>query len=137
MTLFVDSSAFYAGADRGDRQHQRAVAILSAGESLVTTDHVVVEAWLLLQRRLGTRIAERFWEGLRSGVARIEPVGLADLERAWHIGLDFSDQGFSIVDRTSFAVMQRLGVLRAASFDDDFAIFRFGLRKERAFDLLR
>ena len=137
MTLFVDSSAFYAGADRGDRQHQRAVAILSAGEPLVTTDHVLVEAWLLLQRRLGAQAAERFWEGLRAGVARIEPVGAADLERAWSIGLEFSDQGFSIVDRTSFAVMQRIGVLRAASFDDDFAIFRFGLRKSRAFDLVR
>lgn len=137
MTLFVDSSTFYAAADRGDRQHERAVAILSAGEPLVTTDHVLVEAWLLLQRRLGTAIAERFWDGLRSGAARIEPVGPADLERAWSIGLDFPDQGFSIVDRTSFAVMQRLGVLRAASFDDDFAIFRFGSKRERAFEVVR
>lgn len=137
MTLFVDSSAFYAAADRGDRQHERAAAILTAGEPLVTTDHVLVEAWLLLQRRLGPQIAERFWEGLRSGAARIELVGPADLERAWSIGIDFPDQGFSIVDRTSFAVMQRLGVLRAASFDDDFAIFRFGSKRERAFDVVR
>jgi uncharacterized protein len=137
VTLFVDSSAFYAGADRADRQHERAATILSAGEPLVTTDHVLVEVWLLLQRRLGTRIAERFWEGLRTGVARIEPVGVADLERAWNIGLDFGDQGFSIVDRTSFAVMQRLGVYRAASFDDDFAVFRFGPRRARAFDVVR
>jgi predicted nucleic acid-binding protein len=68
---------------------------------------------------------------------RIESVGGADLERAWNIGVDFGDQGFSIVDRESFAVMQRLGVLRAASFDDDFAIFRFGPRRERAFDVVR
>jgi len=74
---------------------------------------------------------------LRSGAARIEPVGPADLERAWSIGRDFPDQGFSIVDRTSFAVMQRLGVLRAASFDDDFAIVRFGSRRERAFEVVR
>lgn len=137
MTLFVDSSAFYAGADRGDRQHERAVSVLGGGEPLVTTDHVLVEAWLLLQRRLGMRSAERFWEGLRNGAARIEPVGIADLERAWNIGVEFGDQGFSIVDRTSFAVMQRLGVFRAASFDDDFAIFRFGPRKERAFNVVR
>ena len=64
-------------------------------------------------------------------------VFLADLERAWSIGLDFPDQAFSIVDRTSFAVMQRMGVLRAASFDDDFAIFRFGSRRERAFEVVR
>jgi hypothetical protein len=33
--------------------------------------------------------------------------------------------------------MQRLGVLRAASFDDGFAIFRFGPRQDRAFDVVR
>ena len=74
---------------------------------------------------------------MRTGVARIEPVGDADLERAWAIGSDFSDQDFSIVDRTSFAVMLRLGLLRVASFDDDFAVFRFGPRRERAFEIAR
>jgi uncharacterized protein len=38
---------------------------------------------------------------------------------------------------TSFAVMQRIGVLRAVSLDDDFAIFRFGRRRERSFELVR
>ncbi len=52
------------------------------------------------------------------------------------IGEAFADQDFSIVDR-SFAVMQRLGVLRVATFGDDFAIFRFGRRRERAFEILR
>ena len=61
----------------------------------------------------------------------------ADLEVAWSIGQAFPDQDFSIVDRTSFAVMERLGVLRAASFDADFAVYRFGLRRERAFEILR
>jgi predicted nucleic acid-binding protein len=137
VTLFVDSSTFYAGADRGDRSHDRAAAILRAGEALVTTDHILIETWLLLNGRLGRHTAERFWDGLRAGVARLESVGSADLERAWSIGLDFPDQSFSLVDRTSFAVMLRLGVLRVASLDDDFAIFRFGARRERAFEVLR
>jgi predicted nucleic acid-binding protein len=81
--------------------------------------------------------AERFWEGLRGGVATVEPVGLADLEAAWQIGLSYRDQDFSIVDRTSFAVMRRLGIERAASFDDDFAIFRFGPSRRLAFTILR
>jgi len=34
-----------------------------------------------------------------------------------------SFQDFSIVDRTSFAIMERLGLSHAASFDDDFAIY--------------
>ena len=137
MSLFVDSSAFYAAADDGDVNAQRARQALSGDRSLVTTDHVLVETWTLLRWRLGRAAAERFWDALRGGVARIEPIGRADLDVAWEIGLAFPDQDFSFVDRTSFAVMQRLGVLRVATFDDDFAIFRFGPGRDRAFELVR
>jgi len=41
------------------------------------------------------------------------------------------------VDRTSFAVMRRLGLGRVASFDDDFAIFQFGRDRRSAFTVLR
>ncbi|MEJ7747656.1 MAG: hypothetical protein WKF56_00010 [Candidatus Limnocylindrales bacterium] len=40
------------------------------------------------------------------------------------------------MDRTSFAVMRRLGVHRAASFDSDFAVFRFGPRRDQAFEVI-
>ncbi len=103
----------------------------------MTTDHVLVETWLLLRHRLNRGAAERFWEGLRLGVAAVEPVAAADLEVAFTIGRDFPDQDFAIVDRTSFAVMQRLGISRVASFDDDFAVFRFGRDRKRAFEVLR
>ncbi|HWH43319.1 MAG TPA: PIN domain-containing protein [Thermoleophilaceae bacterium] len=137
MSLFVDSSAFYAAADDADAGAERARRALAAGESLVTTDHVLVESWTLLRWRLGRAEAERFWQGIRGGAARVEPVGLADLDVAWEIGLVFADQDFSLVDRTSFAVMQRLGVVRVATLDDDFAVFRFGPRRERAFHIVR
>jgi len=67
----------------------------------------------------------------------MEPVGAADLEAAWQIGASYRDQDFSIVDRTSFAVMRRLGIERAASFDDHFAVFRFGPNRRRAFTIVR
>jgi uncharacterized protein len=128
---------FYAAADRGDRNNARAKQILGEGERLVTTDHVVVETWFLLGHRLGRSAAERFWEALRAGAALVEPVVAADLEVAFSIGVDFADQDFSIVDRTSFAVMQRLGVFRAAALDEHFAIFRFGRQRNRAFEIVR
>ncbi len=137
MSLFVDTSVWYAAADTSDASNARAKAILAGGEPLVTSDHVLVETWTLLRRRIGRRAAERFWEGLRSGVAVVEAVGLADLEAAWEIGVSYRDQDFSIVDRTSFAVMRRLGIDRAASFDDDFAIFRFGPKRRQAFTVVR
>lgn len=137
MSLFVDTSAWYAAADRGDRSHKAATSILARQEFLVTTDHVLVETWLLVHHRLGRSAAERFWEGLTSGVAEIENVGSADLTAAWAIGESFPDQDFSLVDRTSFAVMQRLGLRRVATLDDDFAVFRFGRSKQQAFEIVR
>lgn len=137
MTLFVDTSAWYAAADEDDVQNDRARAVLSSGEPLLTTQHVLVETWLLIRRRLGRPQADAFWAGLRRGVAVLEQVTTADLENAWMIGDAFSDQDFSLVDRTSFAVMERLRIHRTASFDDDFAIYRHGSRRDKAFTVVR
>jgi predicted nucleic acid-binding protein len=87
----------------------------------------------LLRHRISRKAADRYWDGLRRGVATVEVVNLADLEVAWAIGTDFPDPDSPLVDRTSFAVMMRLGLRRAASFDDDFAIFRFGPGRRDAF----
>ncbi|MGH9582771.1 MAG: type II toxin-antitoxin system VapC family toxin [Bryobacteraceae bacterium] len=137
MSLFVDTSIWYAAADSSDRGNARAKAILKAGEPLIATDHVLLETWTLLRYRISRHAAERFWEGLRGGAAIIEPVGMADIETAWQIGIAYPDQDFSITDRTSFAVMRRLGIERAASFDDHFAIFRFGPKRRQAFVIVR
>jgi predicted nucleic acid-binding protein len=137
VSLFVDTSVWYAAADASDASNERARGILSVGEALVTTDHVLVETWTLLRWRIHREAAERFWAGLRAGVATLEAVGPADLQAAWTIGGDFPDQDFSLVDRTSFAVMERLGLERAASFDDDFAVYRWGPGRRRSFEILR
>jgi uncharacterized protein len=122
--------------DRADADNGRAKGILSTGEPLLTTDHVLIETWRLLGYRARRHVADLFWARLRSGLATVESVSLADLEAAWHIGEAYPDQDFSIVDRTSFAVMRRLGIERAASFDHHFAIFRFGPERRRAFTIL-
>jgi predicted nucleic acid-binding protein len=137
VSLFVDTSVWYAAADRDDVGNERAQEILTGGDRLVTTDHVLVETWTLLRWRLGRDAAEAFWSGLRSGVAVVEPVGPADLEAAWAIGAAFPDQDFSMVDRTSFATMERLGLERAAAFDADFTVYRYGPQRTRAFDVVR
>jgi predicted nucleic acid-binding protein len=136
MSLFVDTSIWYAAADSSDRSNARSKAILKSGETLVTSDHVLIETWTLLHHKLDRKAAERFWEGLRSGIAAIETVTLADLEIAWDIGVSWRDQDFSIVDRTSFAVMRRLGIDRVASLDAHFAVFRFGPKRRESFQVL-
>lgn len=137
MSLFVDTSIWYAAADVDDSANSIAKATLVNGDALITTDHVLTETWGLLHHRLGRRAAERFWANLRGGIAAIEPVTLADLETAWQIGQSWEDQDFSIVDRTSFAVMRRLGILRAATLDNHFAIYRFGPNRRHSFTVVR
>jgi uncharacterized protein len=137
VTLFVDTSAWYAAADLADVGNERAKRLLGAGEPLLTTDHVLVETWRLLRHRLGRRAAEHFWDRLRAGLAAVELVQAADLEAAWRIGQVFADQDFSLVDRTSFAVMERLRLFRVAAFDSDFAVYRYGRALDHAFTVLR
>jgi len=72
MSLFVDTSVWYAAADSSDSSNARAKAILAAGEPLVTSDHVLVETWTLLRYRIRRQAAEHFWEAIRNGVATIE-----------------------------------------------------------------
>jgi predicted nucleic acid-binding protein len=136
MSLFVDTSIWYAAADSSDRSNARAKAILKSGETLVTSDHVLIETWTLLHHKLDRKAAERFREGLR-GIAVMEAVTLADLEVAWDIGVSWRDQDFSIVDCTSFAVMRRLGIDRVASLDAHFSVFRFGPKRRQSFHVLR
>jgi predicted nucleic acid-binding protein len=59
VTVFVDTSAWYAAADRDDASHARAAARLEefTGQ-LITTDHILIETWYLAASRLGPDVAE-------------------------------------------------------------------------------
>lgn len=135
MSVFVDTSAFYAAADGSDGNHERARVALGEAEQLVTSTHVLAEAWGLLDVRLGRFAAQAFWSAVRDGAAEVIQVGAADLERAWRIAGDFPDQSFSFVDMTSFSVMERFGVTRVVTFDHHFAVYRYGPRRDRAFEI--
>jgi uncharacterized protein len=137
VSVFIDTSVWFASVVARDRSNARAKAILSGVDRAVTSDHVLVETWTLLASRYRPEIAERFWEHLRNGLADIEIATAADLEAAWAIGASYRDQDFSLVDRTSFAVMERLRIAQAASFDHHFAMYRYGRNRDRAFQVVR
>jgi predicted nucleic acid-binding protein len=137
LSVFVDTSVWFGAANIRDRHNSRARTILANLAAPILTDHVLIETWTLLNVRIHRQAAEKFWIGVRQGNAQLERVLAADLDAAWAIGEAFPDQDFSIVDRTSFAVMERLGLARAASFDDHFAVYRFGRNRDRAFEILR
>jgi predicted nucleic acid-binding protein len=137
VSLFVDSSVWFAAAVARDRDNGRAKSILQSTWDHVSTFHILIETWLLLNSRYSRDAAEGFWERILHSGTQIETVTAADMNVAWSIGLAYPDQAFSLVDRTSFAVMERLGIVQVASFDNDFAVHRFGARRDRAFEIVR
>lgn len=130
MSTFVDSSVWFAAAVSRDRNSELAKSILLSLDGWRLTDHVLAETWQLLSARFGGEVADTFWGRLRESGALIEPVTASDLEVASQIPAAYPDDEFSLVDRTSFAVMERLGITQAASFSPSFATYRYGVRKK-------
>ena len=137
MKAFVDTSAWFAAANVKDRHNQRAIELLSAGLELITSTFVLVETWLILQSKMSFAVAEDFAGYIRLGAAKIEPNEIGDLEYSWRVRETFQDQPFSLVDRTSFAIMERLQISKVVAFDDDFVIYRYGPDRRQAFEVLR
>jgi uncharacterized protein len=119
-----------------DARNERAKSILQNIDQYLTTDLVLVETWQLIKARFGRGVSELFWERLRDSGVRIEPIVRADLDAASDIGARFPDESFSFVDRTSFALMERMGITRAATFNPGFAAYRPRRGQKRPFQII-
>src|SRR5258708_18086487 len=121
MSVLVDTSVLFAAARTRDNRNEAAARLLNdiGTRDVVTTDHVITEAWTLINARYGRPYAMAFWNGVAASPFAIEQVSLVDLERARGIANAWADQNFSIVDCTSFVVMERLGIRKVATFDND------------------
>ncbi len=132
--VFVDTSIWYAAADDGDAHNDVARSLLGehAGE-LVTSDLVLAELWNLVNARADHDMANRVVATVDAGIARVECATSADLQAAATAAAAFPDQAFSLTDRTSWALMERLGITEALALDADFRIYRYGPERRRAF----
>ena len=121
--LFVDTSAWLAFANRKDRDHGRVRDALKRFDGrLVTSNFVFDETVTLCHARLGHGTALLVGGLLRdSDVAELVRVGSHDEREAWRLFQDRPDKGYSFTDCTSFALMQRLEIIRAATLDADFS----------------
>jgi len=123
--IFVDTAAFLAVENRRDAHHEEALAfrdtVLRAGELLVTSDYVLAESYTIIRLRAGHPVAVGFGEDVRSSrLLRVEYLTPELLEAAWQIFKTFADKEFSFTDCTSFALMERLQISTAFTFDDHF-----------------
>jgi predicted nucleic acid-binding protein len=128
--FFVDSSAFFALLSARDSYHAAAQEMLERvvidRRGLVTTNFVVAETHALALARVGRHQASVFLRGIDGDPeVRIERATEEDEVTARNIVSKYDDQDFSLTDAISFAVMERLGIRTAFTFDRDFARFGF------------
>jgi predicted nucleic acid-binding protein len=131
MTVFVDTSAFYAVFDRSDSNHGRAreiwAQLLDDATNLVTNNYVLVETIALLQHRLGLAATRAFHEDVVP-VLSIDWVSEQRHKAGMEAALAAARKKLSLVDCVSFQTMRELGLRTAFCFDNHF--------REQGFDAL-
>jgi predicted nucleic acid-binding protein len=124
MTVFVDTSAFYALLDASDRHHQAAkqawITLVREAADLACSNYVIAETTALLQNRLGMEAVRAFQEGILP-VVRVEWVDDITHRTGVTALLTAGRRQLSLVDCVSFDLMRRLGIHRALAFDEHFA----------------
>jgi predicted nucleic acid-binding protein len=128
--VLVDSSAWFALSHRRDANYPRAQIIVSHLAAnrriLLTTNFVIAEAHALLMNRGGRPLAWHFLRRVtRDGEVALVRVTEAHERRALEVIETYDDKDFSYTDATSFAIMERLGIAEAFSFDRHFV--QYGL----------
>ena len=131
MNVFVDTSGFYAMLVENDVNHESAkawwTATLLSEYGLVTSNYVVVETGALLQSRVGLAAVRRFVQDVLSAV-EVQWVSPEIHEAATDALLSSNRRGLSLIDCSSFALMRRLGITDAFTFDPHFAQQGFAVR---------
>ena len=124
MRIFVDTSGFFALLDRDDANHKKARKIwsdvLNPENTLITSNYVIVESFVLIQHRLGLEALRGFHEDMLPLIniewidAEIHKSGVSALLAA-------SRRKLSLVDCVSFETMRTLGIKTVFAFDPHFA----------------
>lgn len=120
--MFVDTSAFFALADRADNNHAKATEflalIIKSGEVLFTHPYVIVETVALMQRRLGMGSVQRFLHDMES----LSTIWIDENIHAEAVSLllNKKHRHLSLVDCASFVVMRKMGAQNVFGFDNDF-----------------
>lgn len=124
--ILVDTGAFYALANRSDKNHAVAAACLrSIDEPLATHALVLAETWYLLESRLGRAPGRRLCEKVASGGIALLPVEPEDIAAALAIEARYGDLAIGLTDAVSFALCEREEITTVFTFDRrDFGTFR-------------
>lgn len=127
--MFVDTSAYLALLDEEDEHHAQAIEIVNQLAEQryrqFTTNVLLIEAHALILSALGISQAAQFLRDMEESNTVVIRVRATDEERAKQILFQYDDKDFSFADAISFAVMERLRIPYAFTFDHHFA--QYGL----------
>lgn len=132
MRLFVDTSAWLALNNKNDQYHDEAVSKITKVRQqkiqLVTSEYVFDESVTIIRYRISHRAAVAFGDALiSSNVASIEDITKEERLKAWVLFKKYRDKDLSFTDCTSFALMVKLKLQKAFSFDNHFKQVGFEL----------
>lgn len=130
MKIFVDTAAWLALNDRSDQFHplavEKFVSIRAGRISLVTSDYVLDESITIIRARVSHKAAVAFGQSiLGSNVVDLTPIASDDRLAAWEIFRKYDDKEFSFTDCVSFALMRKLRIKTAFTFDNHFSQMGF------------
>ena len=115
MIVFIDTSAFFAVLTKSDNQYADAAAywkmlLEDPDMTLVTSNYIIVETCALLRNRLGKRGLEVFVHDI------LPAISILWIDEAMHFG-----NGPSLVDCSSFALLDAKGITRVFAYDQHFS----------------
>ena len=135
MMVFVDTSALYALLDREDQNHRSAAEIwmdlIDRDASVVCTNYVLVEAFALIQHRLGIEAIRTLEDDL---VPMLDVQWMTETNHQAGLAalLTAASRRLSLVDCVSLKTMRSLGIQTAFAFDRHFAEQGFALLGSRS-----
>ena len=123
--VFVDTSAYLAVLKRDDDHHREALAFVESltrqRAVLFTSNFVIAETHAMVLRYLGHEAARSFLQEVDDSRATVVVrTEATDEVAARSIIYRYADKDFSLTDAISFAIMARLGLSQAFTFDNHF-----------------
>jgi len=130
VTAFVDTSFYVARIMPRDQWHEKALRAVRPGMTFYTSAFVVNETISLLQARGFFSAALTFLREARLSldISIVYPDAVMQSE-GWDLFARWGPAGANAVDCVSFAVMRKLSIRKAFTFDEHF--------RTAGFDLLR
>ena len=124
--VFVDTGPWIALVDARDQWHEPAVKMMNRlraeQQLLVTSNLVLMEVYMGLVGRIQRSAIARLRASIHaSSLTHLERVDSLTEELAWDVFMRYDDKDLSLIDCTSFVIMEQLGLTQAFTFDRHFA----------------